>query len=44
MSEENVDALASGLIRTMDALKVDRPSTWSKSFEGLARSTCMSWR
>ena len=36
MSDENVDALASGLIRTMEALKVDRPSTWSKSFEGLA--------
>jgi DNA-binding MarR family transcriptional regulator len=29
------ETLASGLIRTMDSLKVDRPATWSKSFEGL---------
>jgi DNA-binding MarR family transcriptional regulator len=36
VSDEKVEALASGLIRTMDALKIDRPSTWSKSFEGLA--------
>jgi DNA-binding MarR family transcriptional regulator len=36
LSNENVEALASGLIRAMAAMKIDRPSAWSASFEGLA--------
>lgn len=36
MSDENVNALVEGLIMTLEALKVDRPSAWSESFEGLS--------
>jgi Transcriptional regulators len=30
-----VDPLVFGMIRIMEALKVDRPSSWSKAFDGL---------
>jgi DNA-binding MarR family transcriptional regulator len=36
MADVKVEALVPGLIMTLEALKVDRPSAWSKSFEGLS--------
>jgi DNA-binding MarR family transcriptional regulator len=36
MAEEKTEVLASGMVRVLDALRFDRPSAWSKSFEGLS--------
>jgi DNA-binding MarR family transcriptional regulator len=36
MAEEKADVLASGMVRLLEALQVDRPAAWSKSFEGLS--------
>jgi len=36
MAEEKAVALAAGMVKLLEALQVDRPSAWSKSFEGLS--------
>jgi DNA-binding MarR family transcriptional regulator len=36
MAEQNTVALSTGMVRVLEALQVDRPSAWSKSFEGLS--------
>jgi DNA-binding MarR family transcriptional regulator len=36
LAEEKAIALAAGMVKLLDALQVDRPSAWSKSFEGLS--------
>jgi DNA-binding MarR family transcriptional regulator len=36
MAVDKADALVSGMVGMLEALKVDRPSAWSKSFEGLS--------
>lgn len=35
MTDRKVDTLVSGMIRVLEALKADRPSSWSEAFEGL---------